>query len=366
MPHVAYRGKKKQPYVLIEFPHKPDGSRDRRWVRILGCHTDREVQSKAIEMENQARYGEYVDGGKHTFSELMTKYLTDRRGRVKERSYWTYERLARLHILPYLGSKYVSSIRASNVHDIVTQLQVQDATGKQRLGSVSVRQVFLLVNAALNFAVALQWIRKNPATSLKPPIARSNEREIYSMDELRRVRAAVAGTSLALPFMIALSTGMREGEICALAWRDVDLVRGFAKVSHSAHLLNRVLTVETTKNKRTRPITIPPTLLSLLVVQKESSKSQWVYPEIDGTMMNPANLCKRWGRVVKSLGIDRTFHDLRHTHATGLIDLGFSPKAVSDRIGDNIGTVMEIYTHSPRTEDDPLAKAVEAIFFGDG
>jgi integrase len=173
-----------------------------------------------------------------------------------------------------------------------------------------------------------------------------------------------------MPVLIAVTTGLRRGEILALRWQDVDLNKGTLAVRQSLEQTKRFgLRFKEAKTQRSRRVVALPSLLvdALRKHRREQAKHRWalgaayqdhglVCPADDGAPQSPDALSAAFPHLVSRAGVRRVrFHDQRHTHATQLLNEGIHPKVVSERLGhSNIGITLDtIRTSCPACRRRP-------------
>ena len=176
--------------------------------------------------------------------------------------------------------------------------------------------------------------------------------------------------AVALAASIALSTGLRLGEVCALRRRDVDLMRGNLRVSGTMVEAPKLMRQATTKGKRTRNLSLSDADVALLrremerVARKCPHKPVSPLVTADGGFMRPSYLSRRFSAVCGLLGLPEGthFHTLRHTHATWLLMAGADIRTVSERLGHaKPETTLGIYAHVMPGRDRAAAEAFERM-----
>lgn len=247
----------------------------------------------------------------------------------------------------------------------------------------SVSKAFRLLKQALKFAMAQDFITKNPCDYCKPPkrvktqITALNRQDRTRMLLIAR-RALPEPLSLAIEF--ALTTGMRRGEVCALRWSDLG--------EDDTITVNRALgnadggfyekEPKTTDSKRTIPLTAftARTLKAIKEEKERICKSLGIRfgdPYILGTFgvdsrpYNPTQLSKDFAAFCKMNGFDCTFHDLRHTFATFMIGSGVDVRTVASYLGhSSVAMTLDIYADvDPEAKFSAVGK-IEEAFDADG
>ena len=294
---------------------------------------------KAARQDNSglsARRGE-------TLCSHMTRWLEGEiRLRVKPSSYSTYCRCYRLHIRPHLGGLDLAKITADDVRAMAAQLY------KEGFASSTVRSAVRLLSGAMEAAVDEGLIRRNPCRKLRLCAGeRAEQRVLTGKEQSALLSAADQGSLTAL---LALYTGMRLGEICALQWQDIDWERKTVSVRRTAQRIARtgggtLLMIGTPKSTRSRRvIPLPDFLLDMLRALPESG--EFIFG--GNRAAEPRTVQRRFARLCRGLSLSGVhFHTLRHTFATRLVELGVDVKTVSALLGHSSArTTLDFYAHS--------------------
>ena len=182
------------------------------------------------------------------------------------------------------------------------------------------------------------------------------------------------GTSLHMPLLLALGTGMRRGELLGLRWSDVDLDAGMLVVNQTLQEAYGELHFNEPKTtKSRRRITLPGVVVDALRAHRAEqarktlarqpnwSDSEFVLAAPHGGPWRPAGFDRIWRRFKKKQKIECRFHDLRHTHATQLLKAGVHPKVVSERLGHaSIGIALDTYSHVMPGMQEEAAEKIDA------
>jgi integrase len=204
-------------------------------------------------------------------------------------------------------------------------------------------------------------------------------RRLRRLDErqARALLAAVIGHRLEPLYRVALSLGLRRGEVMGLRWVDMDFERATLRVTGALQRYRGKLERTSTKTTASaQPISLPPVLLAALRRHQEAQEREraaagerWqerglVFTTRLGTPMEPRNLIRHFKGVLKCAGLPQSvrFHDLRHSCATLLIAQGVHPRVVMEILRHSqISTTMNTYAHVlPRLQQDATAK-IEAL-----
>lgn len=176
--------------------------------------------------------------------------------------------------------------------------------------------------------------------------------------------------------MMAISTGMRRGEILALRWSDLDPGLAQAQVRRSLHATGRGLQFSEPKTRRSRrsvalPAIVRPHLERQRAGQalRRSKAPAWVDLDLvidrgDGGPLHPDTLSSRWRLFLSRSGLPHLrFHDLRHAHATLMLLKGVHPKVVSERLGHaSVGITLDLYSHVLPSMQHDAVRAFDELF----
>ncbi|MDV2684010.1 site-specific integrase [Alkalihalophilus lindianensis] len=181
-----------------------------------------------------------------------------------------------------------------------------------------------------------------------------------------------------IPYLIAIFCGLRRGEVLGLKWEDIDLGKGKLRVRRSLTRINGRLSFKEPKTlKSKRQISISPFVITKLKEHKNKqevlmTRFAQVYQNNDliictevGKPKEPRNLLREFYRLTEKANIPRiSFHDLRHTHATHMLEIGENPKIVAERLGHTrVAITLDTYSHVNQDMQDRAADKFESAYF---
>ena len=235
------------------------------------------------------------------------------------------------------------------------------------------------LHKALKQAVRWGYMTKNPADDVDPPKVHTGEVTPLTREEARGFLEAVRGDRLEALYVAALHTGLRQGELLALRWEDLDLEARTLQVRRTVTKDGGKLAVGPTKTAKGRRRTVKLTADAVASLRGHLARQ---LEEIDGlgdsfqdrglvfctsrgTFINPTNLRKRsFAPLLARAGLAHmTFHQLRHTAATILLLKNVNPKIVSEMLGHaSIAITLDTYSHIlPNMQDSAVAAMEEAF-----
>jgi integrase len=241
------------------------------------------------------------------------------------------------------------------------------------LARATVRQIHAILRAALGRAVKWGWISINPAAQATPPAAPApNPRPPTPEQAARMLAEAWKDPDWGLLLWIAMLTGARRGELCALRWNNVDLDAGLLEIRASLAQDNSTVWEKSTKTHQQRRITLDQQTVDLLRAHRESLEERAAKVGVDlqpnaflfsrspdsSTWLRPDAVSQRFKKMCARLGIDAHIHQLRHYSATELIASGVDVRTVAGRLGHSGGgtTTLKVYS-AWRSEADQRAAA---------
>lgn len=232
-----------------------------------------------------------------------------------------------------------------------------------------------VLRQALQQAVTWGVLARNPAGAVKPPKVERRKVATLSAEQAAKLLGSLAHSRIYWPTLIALATGMRRGEIAALRWQSVDFDRGTLQVVETVEQTKTSLRFKPPKNGKTRAITLPAFAVAelrrwkreqaeeLLRLGIRQSGSTLVCGRADGEVHSPLALTYEFARFVRQLKDlpQVRFHDLRHSHATQLLETGIHPKIAQERLGhSSISVTLDLYSHVVESMQDEAASRVDA------
>ncbi|MCV7047366.1 site-specific integrase [Mycobacterium frederiksbergense] len=250
------------------------------------------------------------------------------------------------------------------------------------LAPKTVRNIHAMIHRALVDAVAWKYIAYNPASNIKPPKRSRKRRMVWTPDQIQAFLLSVQRDRFAPLFLLELTTGIRRGQICGLKWSAVDLDAGEITVHD-----NRVVVGGHARDKAggkthnaDQTISIDRATVAALRRWREYQDGEreffgadyhpgdYVFTFEDGRPPHPDTIRQRFDRLVAAAGLSRiTFHDLRHSYATGALKAGVSPKILSERIGHaDVGFFLQTYAHVITNDDREAAQQAASFLIGDG
>ena len=375
--HIRRRGERSWELKFDLGRDPATGKREIRYHSFKG--TKREAQVELTRLLEQTNKGVYVDPNKTTVAEFLDRWNRDwATHNVSPTTLERYRGLIDKQIVPHIGQHPIQKLRPVDLTELYsTLLREGHAVSGAGLSSRTVGLVHRLLHLSLGHAAKWGVVQQNVASLVAPPRVMAGEIEIIREGEIQVVLGKLRGRSMYMTAALALSTGMRRGELLGLRWQDVDLGAGTLRVVQSLEQTKAGLRFKTPKTKHgRRVITLPPSIVAELRTHWKAQQEQrlalglgkapdtaLVFSTWDGKPLSPGALTQQWKRAVKETGLKVTLHSLRHTHASNLIAAGVDVMTISRRLGHASPTItLGVYGHLYANTDDRAAQIMEAMF----
>ena len=355
------------------------GKRKSKFVTFRG--NKRQAQAELTRLLAQRDAGSYVDPTKMSVAEYLQHWLSVAERNIAKRTAARYRQIVEKNIVPRLGHVPLRKLTAAHIEAFEGELQKDgwvkpgkkgEKPPKRGLAAQTVLHVHRILSQALNHAVRLEVLVKNPATQVKPPRPTSQEIKILTKQEIAALLEAAKGCLLYIPVLVAVTTGMRRGELLGLRWSDVDLKAGRLTVQQAMQRTKGELEFKAPKTKSSRrTITLPTTTVEALQAHHKQQLEDrmklglgrdprgLVFSRADGEPFDPDTLTKMFDRLVTKTKVTAiTLHGLRHTHISHLLMEGVHVKVVSERAGHaNVNITLNTYAASiPNMQADAAVR----------
>jgi integrase len=300
--------------------------------------------------------GMVFDSRNLTVCEYVPLWLDSIESAVGPRTWKRHEELTRLHVIPRLGSAKLDKLNA---------MQVQSLYRKKLdsgLSPTTVRKIHATLYKALKQAVRWQLVPRNVCESVTPPRAAKVEIEALTKEQVKGLLDTARTDGLYALYVLACTTGMRQGEILALKWDCVDFEAGTVRVKRTVWK-GKVYPPKTPHSRRT--IGLSQTALRALWDhrQEQTASGEWCFPNRAGKPMDCHHfISRRWKGLVKAAGLQPNlrFHDLRHTCCVMLLVAGVNPRVVSDQMGhSDVAFTLRVYADALSSMHGGAAEAMD-------
>lgn len=357
---------------------RPDGL----WEARIECGTDdngkrirksvygatkKAVTDELTKLANKRLDGTLTSAGRMTVGDFLDRWLENSaRLDVAPTTYARYESLIRLHIKPQVGSMKLGGLQVIHIKTMLATME------RDKIGAETRRYSLQVLQTALNVAVDWDLIGRNPCDKVDAP--KVTRREIAPLEppQIKKLIEAAAGHRLKAVFVVALTTGLRQGELFGLHWKDVDLDNGSLAVRYSLEEIAGKLRLKEPKSTSGRRVVrLPVVAVNALEDHKAAQEAEGledcplVFCDRDGQFLRKSNFERRvWKPIRDAAKIPKTvtFHDTRHTAASLLIKAGSHPKIIQSLLGHStVQLSMNRYGHLMDGMDSTAAGHFDAI-----
>lgn len=347
----------------------------------------KEAEDKRDEYLNGIRNGLNLDFQNAVLGDLMHTWLFEvQKLKVKPSSFERYEGIYR----NYIVNSEIYGIKINDIKAIQLQ-RYYNKLYKDGKSSNVIKNLNKLLKTFFSYAVDEGYLIKNPCSGKKIVIPDNEGREeqkieVFTNEEIKILEKCLEGHRLKALILLALGTGLRQGELLGLQWKDIDLENKELKVQRSVKQVAVIgedgskeykTIIQTPKTKNSiRTVPIPSSLIPVLEeqdrLQKQDRlkagpsyiKSGFVFTTELGNTINSRNLIRSYERLLKRADIPyRKFHSLRHTYATKLFEADVPLKTVQTLLGhSDISITANIYTHVMPKEKIDAAEKLNSLF----
>jgi integrase len=340
--------------------------------RTLYGKTRQEVAAKLSKALADREGGLTFDAGAMTVGEYLARWLSHSvRDTVSQKTYERYESIVRVHLSPALGRIRLKALTPDHVRGLYREKL------DSGLAPRTVLHIHRTLSKALKQAADDGLIPRNAAASVKPPQARREEMQPLSRDQVGMFLDTVKGDRMEALYVLAITAGLRQGELLALKWEDVDLegTNPTLEVRRSLSETRGRRSFVTPKSGHGRHLRLSGRAVSALRAHRKRQLEErvrkaglWqdhglIFPSEVGTPMSGRNLYRAFKIRVKRAALPQTlrFHDLRHTCATLLLKQGINPKFVQELLGHaDISLTLNTYSHVLPDMGDAAAGGMDA------
>jgi integrase len=380
--HIRARGTSGRCWEL-KFDALSEGG-GRRTVYRSFKGTKREAQPELTRQIAQAASTGFTEPAKLTVAEFVRSRFEHWKasGAISPLTAQRYEQLIEWHVVPHLGARLLQKLSTRDVEWWHAALLKRGRKGRNGrpdgesgLAARTVAHVHKVLTRALNDGAKHGLLLRNVCSVQRAPKVVAKEMKILTPEQVAEFVTILDDHPLTAPAITALFTGLRRGELLALRWGNVDLDNEIIKVRESLEQTKAGLRFKPPKSRAgVRDVTLPAIVTDTLVAQRKRLLEQrlllglgkladkdFVFPAWDASPQWPNVFGTAWSRLAAARGLAVSFHELRHTHASQLIDHGVDVVTISKRLGHSSAAItLSVYAHLYRKDDSKAAAAIDA------
>jgi integrase len=333
--------------------------------------TQKECRQWIKETLTKIDSGLTYEGTLFTLEKFVELWLSGKELSRRPRTVFQYRQIANTHILPFMGSMKIKDIVPGHIKHLYA-IKREAGTGARTL-----EIIHAVLHCALKQAVREGLLGRNPVDAIERPKVEQAEFNIFNEEQSKRFLMAASGSTFEAVFYLALTTGMRQGELLGLKWVDIDWEKGMLHVQCQLQQVEGkgyALVPPKTKAGR-RQIKLGDVMLEQLTAHhkrqefvKESAGNRWqendlIFPTTIGTPLDHKRVTKEFKELLHKAGLpDMRFHDLRHTSISLLLEMGTPLNTVQRRAGHAKASVTaDVYGHAMAGSQNEAAQNIEAV-----
>jgi integrase len=339
----------------------------------------RGAQMKLAELIASVGKGAYVSRSAVKLGDYVLERLDqwERLGRITPMTIERYRDLLRNQIRPFIGHITMQDLKAEDVERWhATLLTAGRKDGAGGLSAQTIQHAHRVLAKALKEAQRFDVIARNPAVGERPPKVTREEVIVLRPNEVRAIVTSLRDHPVYTQMVLGLFGGLRRGEVLALRWGHVDLSAKNLKVCASLEetTAGGLRFKEPKSAAGKREVSLPDIAvealrehwkrqleLSMRLGAGKPSPDMLIFTRLNGEPVSPRAFSKAWGKAAASIGVQATFHALRHTHISHLISAGIDVVKISKRVGHaDIATTLNEYAHLFDAREDKSAGAINA------
>lgn len=371
------KAKNKKGYTwafTLELGRDPETGK-RKQVTRRGFDSKKEAELVANQLSIDIENENYIKESEIYFNSFINDYLNlVAKQNVKSSTYYGYNTVVQKRLVPKFGHIKIKSLTPKMIMTYYKELLDEGLTEEyiQYLHSI------LLMSAKT--AIDWKYVKNDFMHNVKPPRRKKKTVETWTIEECNTFldRMKQQKDHIHMLYYLAIYTGMRRGELLGLRWGDVDFNNKRIFVKHSLYFIGgKGLVLQEPKTASgKRNVAIDENIINelksyrlkkqqqLLQVGQKLNDDHFVVSAFGGEPVNPNTIHKQFLYDIKLAGVKRIrFHDLRHTHATVMLEIGENTKIVSERLGHaNTSITLDKYSHvTPNMQDSSIENFSKAF-----
>lgn len=340
--------------------------RGRRLRRRVYATSKKEAQDELRKLQDLAARGTVPKPGKITVGQALDSWLEAMKASWAKGTYTAHEQHVRNHLRPTLGGVRLSQLTPLHVHQLMKTLDQNGVSHAMR------RHAAVSLRAGLQHAVKLKMIVDNPATKIPLPSKPRHQSEGLTPEQVAGFLAAAGDDRLFAMYLLAIDAGLRQGELLALTWKDVDIEQGTVRVNKALEEVNGELSIKSPKTKSSiRTVRLSAVTTTALAEHRKAmlaeghciADSPVFCGSRRGQWLRKSDVYRHsFKPILEKAGLKFRFHDLRHASATLLLIEGVDIKTVQARLGHSSAAItMDIYAHALDRGQQTAADAMQQI-----
>jgi integrase len=300
---------------------------------------------------------------RETVGSFLESWLEGLPATVRPRTAASYRQLTRQHLVPALGRVRLGRLRPQHVQALYARMLESGLSAK------TVRNAHGVLHRALSQAVRWGLLHGNVADAVDAPRRVPVEMAALDSAEVRALLEAAAADPLGALWTLAVLCGLRQGELLAVRWPEVDLEAGTLRVTASMVRVagEPVLRAEPKSHRSRRQVELPALAVDALRRHRQAARvldpRGYVFTAADGGPLSASTAQKSWRRFRDAAGLPPVrFHDLRHSAASLMLAQGVPVRTVADALGHDPAVTLRVYAHVTPAMRRQTAAVMDDLF----
>lgn len=365
--------KKGRYYAMLRIP-TADGTYKQKSIKLNLSEADgiRRARQACKDLIHQLEQENTVYSPDMLFADWVEKWLTHQATMIDSVTMQAYRQYADLRIVPFYRKRrtILQRMNGSDVQDFY------DYCLADGLSPNSVRKYRAVVRGALEYALRMEIIATNPAS--RATIPKDNSPQVgkaYTQEQTNALLDALRYEPIYPAVLLAVTLGLRRGEVCGLKWDAIDFENSLVHIRHTVTGVTETISKGKTKSRTsTRSLSLQPEIASYLkqlrhqqMVEQIAAGEKYIVSDYvcrlsNGTPMRPDYVSVTFRKMLIKHGLPRIrFHDLRHTNATLMLKKNVDLKVVQEMLGHSkLSTTADLYVHVDQEQKEEAAARVTA------
>ncbi|WP_202709699.1 tyrosine-type recombinase/integrase [Sporosalibacterium faouarense] len=289
---------------------------------------------------------------------------------LKLTTYTGYRQYLDSYIIPRIGNVRIVDLKPIEIQNMYYDImQNGRVNGNKPLSGKTIVQAHRILHKALKSAVMMQILEMNPCDFVELPKKKKFKPSVLDEEEVKPFINGFKNTEVYIGVVLAITLGLRRGEVLGLLWKDIDFKKKILTVDKTLVVADKKIKVDTPKTEKSnRVLLLSNSLIEVLILEKENRQAldnDYVVLNPEGERWNPSSFSRRYSEIRDKKCLKKIrFHDLRHTNATIMYRANIKAKVMQERLGhSNISTTLDIYTHLFKEDQQEVADIFDNKIF---
>jgi integrase len=334
----------------------PNGKKKTKFSNTQG-----EVKKWLLDQRKSVSDGVYITDGSYTVEGFLKRYMEDvASNTLSPRTLLTYNYVIQKHIYPEIGSVKLSQLRPEHLQTLYSK-KIKEGKSPR-----TVLKIHTFLHTALQTALKWGLVVRNVTDLARPPAVERSLPTILNVSQINQLLDAVKGSRYYAFYLCAASLGLRQGELLALEWSDIDWDKKTITINkQTQYLPGQGISVKYPKTKSSvRTLPLPDITMKALQQHRDFSSGNLIFSTGNGTYFYPRNVLRDFQVTLAKLGLPKIpFHSLRHSCASYHLALGTNPRVVQALLGhSSINITLSVYSHLLPGVSEEAAQNINKIF----